>query len=280
MVDKNVITNWLITHKDLFKLSYKQYDWTDRYSLGLHDFSCHLDLENIKSEGRGTSTDSELAIEKASAEAIERYICLKLNIPSVGVAVSGEKSALVHAQNEVLERYYLNNHIELKWALKKISLTNHLTNPLSVLLNKINSNFGMINVDFYQMHTPLDKFGVICSIQNLNSNFYSFGFSFNSELSIGLERSFLEAIPNNFAAINDEANDSDLHARPWHLSDDFKACLLPLLTDSVDYADKNFPLSSPQIEIEPINMDLFPELRTCPINPVRVKTLNSSKVEL
>ena len=72
---------------------------------------------------------------------------------------------------------------------------------------------------------------------------------------------------------------NDLNTLPWHLSDEFKACLLPLL-DSGEYPEKIFPLSSPQIEIEPINMDLFPELKNCPINPVRVKILNSSKVEL
>ncbi len=280
MVDKNAITNWLITHKDLFKLSYKQYDWTNRYSLGLHDFSCHLNIGNIKSEGRGTSIDPELAVEKASAEAIERYICLKLNIPSIGVAVSGEKSALVHAQNEALERYYLNKHLELKWPLKQVSLVHWSTDHLSTLINKLNSNFRILNVDFYQMHTPLDKFGIICSIQNLKTNFYSFGFSFNSELSIGLERSFLEAIPNSFAAINDETKTNDLSTLPWHLSDDFKACLLPLLTGSGEYPENKLTLSPPQIEIEPLNMDLFPELKNCPINPVRVKILNSSKAGL
>jgi len=274
MVDKNAITHWLITHKDLFKLAYKQYDWPDRYSLGLYDFSCHLNFENIKSEGRGTSTDPDLAIEKASAEVIERYICLKLNIPSVGVAVSGEKSALIHAQNEALERYYLNNHLELKWPFKKVDLANHSTASLSALLNKLTSSFKMVNIDFYQMHTPPDNVGIICSIQHLEANFYSFGFSFDSEYSTGLERSFLEAIPNIAAISND-----DLSKRPWHLSDDFKARLLPLLSNSVNYPEKDFPLTSPQLEIESLNMDLFPELKNCPINPVRVNILNS-KAEL
>lgn len=278
MVNKNAITHWLITHKDLFKLAYKQYDWPDRYSLELYDFSCYIGFENIKSEGRGTSTNPDLAIEKASAEAIERYICLKLNIPSVGVAVSGEKSALAHAQNEALERYYLNNHLELKWTLKKVDLANHSIDSLSALLNKLTSSFKMVNIDFYQMHTPPDKIGVICSIQHLETNFYSFGFSFNSEHSTGLEKSFLEAIPN-IGAINNEINSGDLNMRPWHLSDDFKARLLPLLTNSVNYSEKDFPLTPPQIEIESLNMDLFPELKNCPINPVRVKILNS-KAEL
>lgn len=274
MVDKNTITNWLLFHKDLFKLSYTQYDWPDRYLPGLHDFSCHIEFGKIKSEGRGISSDPDLAIEKASAEAIERYICLKLNIPSIGVAVSGEKSALIHAENEAMERFYLKNHIDLQVPFKKINLTDPLIISISNLINKFTSTNKDVGVNFYQMNTSYNKFGLICSIQNLKSNSYTFGFSFGSEYQKVFEKCFLEAIPN-FAAINDEVRESSQTERPWHLSDNFKRQLLPLFAASMEIPNKVYEFDPPQVEVKSINMDQFPEVHNCPINPVHVKIINS-----
>lgn len=240
----------------------------------MHDFSCHIEFGKIKSEGRGISSDPDLAIEKASAEAIERYICLKLNIPSIGVAVSGEKSALIHAENEAMERFYLKNHIDLQVPFKKINLTDPLIISISNLINKFTSTNKDVGVNFYQMNTSYNKFGLICSIQNLKSNSYTFGFSFGSEYQKVFEKCFLEAIPN-FAAINDEVRESSQTERPWHLSDNFKRQLLPLFAASMEIPNKVYEFDPPQVEVKSINMDQFPEVHNCPINPVHVKIINS-----
>jgi hypothetical protein len=120
MANTNPITKWLISRKELFNLSFTQYGWPERYLPALYDFTAQISVNGISSQGRGTDFIAEVAIEKASAEAIERYLCKVLKMDSIGFSVSGFVSATEHAKFEALERYYLNRHLDLKIPFRRI----------------------------------------------------------------------------------------------------------------------------------------------------------------
>src|SRR6185437_2300039 len=91
-----------------------------RYFSGLHDFEARIEVSGVAVVGRGIDFDPELAVEKASSEAIERLICNRLNISSEGFAIGGRRGADEHAKNEALERYYFNEHLRMQKPFRSI----------------------------------------------------------------------------------------------------------------------------------------------------------------
>lgn len=273
MAYQNPITNWLIRRKDQFKLSYTQYEWPERYGLDLHDFSAQIEFGNLTSNGRGLSTHPEVAIEKASAEVIERYICQKLGIPSTGVAVSGESSSLIHAENEALERYYLNQHLKRKIPLAHFDLgTENLS--LITLIAQIQKRVPSTDLDFFRMQTMEGKFGLVCSIQNKINAVHSFGFSFGTDLRKVFAHSLYEALPN-FVALCDDTLDASDSERPWHLKKVFRENIISLLKTDIDSQKLQVSIAAPQLKLESIGLDRFPELEGCPISPIRVQIVSA-----
>jgi hypothetical protein len=273
MADKNRITHWVLNHKNQTQPVYTQYDWPDTYLSGIYDFSASIEMRGIKAEGRGLAANPELAIEKASAEAVERWICKALNIPSVGVAVSGEKSARVHAEYEALERYYLKEHIRLDIPFNLTStedISSHQT--LLSLLRQFNAQNKETKVSFFRMNISEGRFGVICSIIDDNSSV--FGFSLTANLESALQKSFFEALPNYEAMKNPDYH--KLTDLPWHLQNSFVYKIAPLLVpDNKNLEVKSFTFKQPKLEIEKIDISQFAELNDCPIEPVRVHILEA-----
>ncbi len=266
MVDQNRITNWLLDHKSQTQPVYTQYDWPKSYLSGVFDFGVSINMSGIESEGRGLATNPALAIEKASAEAIERWICKALNISSVGVAVSGEKSARIHADFEAFERYYLNEHIRLNVPLHLITTDNiNESQDLLNLLRQLEIQNEDTKVSFYRMNTLTDQFGVVCSIVNDNDTVY--GFALTSNLVSALQKSFFEALPN-YAAIKIPSL-LKVDEIPWHLQDSFLNKLNPLLKTDFN-TTKHQIFNQPKLAIEKIDIFQLPELVGCPIDPMRV----------
>jgi ribosomal protein S12 methylthiotransferase accessory factor YcaO len=110
MANQESIARWVLNNKRVLNPSLVQYDWPSRYLNGVYDFSVSVAVDGVEGLGRGLDRDRDLALEKACAEAIERYVCHRLGIDSIGVAVSGESDAGTHAELETLERYYFDQH--------------------------------------------------------------------------------------------------------------------------------------------------------------------------
>lgn len=287
MAYKNAITRWLLNNKHLMALSFTQYDWPSNYLQGVYDFSAQIDFNGIQSEGRGIGFNPELALEKASAEAIERYICQKLKISSVGVAVSGANSSLDHASLEALERYYLNKHLKQEIPLHQIDEVLYLDFKIATILKdfKLQNNLKKLNkkteVFFFRMQTPNDLFGIVCVIRSIGElemrweKIYSYGFSVSKHFNHSLEKAFLEALPN-FIALLENRYRNHLK-KPWHLSLDFSEKINSLLFGNDEnkfyfYNSQYNPnkIIYPILEILKIKWDQFPELKDCPIDPIQV----------
>lgn len=280
MANTNPITKWLISRKELFGLSFTQYGWPERYLPALYDFTARISVNGISSQGRGTDLIAEVALEKASAEAIERYLCKILKMDSVGFSVSGFVSSTEHAKFEALERYYLNRHLVLKIPFRRID-ESAIDATLMQMITQLEEQSSSTFISFHQMHTPINEYGVVCFIEDTKLNVFSFGFAFGNNLGHTLKRSFIEAIPN-FAALKEKELTArtknyfptDLQEnKPWHLSQKFHSQMLPLIFDdsdlvNTDLENKNF--EDLEFETLQINLDAVPELNDCPIEPVKV----------
>lgn len=280
MANTNPITKWLISRKEFFNLSFTQYGWPERYLPGLYDFTAQISLNGISSQGRGTDFIAVVAIEKASAEAIERYLCKVLKMDSVGFSVSGFVSATEHAKFEALERYYLNRHLSLNISFRRIS-ESAIEPGLMQIISQLEDNSPSTFVSFHQMHTSINEYGVVCFIEDTKLNVFSFGFAFSKSLGHSLKRSFIEAIPN-FAALKEKETTPSLanplptvlqENKPWHLSPSFHSQMLPLIFDGSDLLNPKLePENLEDLEIETLQVSLnaIPELNDCPIEPVKI----------
>ncbi len=280
MANTNPITKWLISRKELFNLSFTQYGWPERYLPALYDFTAQISVNGISSQGRGTDFIAEVAIEKASAEAIERYLCKVLKMDSIGFSVSGFVSANEHAKFEALERYYLNRHLELKIPFLRID-ERAIEATLVQTIDQLEDNSQSTFVSFHQMQTPIHEYGIVCIIEDTKLNVFSFGFAFSKNLDHSLKKSFVEAIPN-FAALKEKAFSSTisnslpnilLENKPWHLSQSFYSQILPLIfvdSDVLNSKSENKNVEEPELETLQIKFDTLPELNDCPIDPVKV----------
>lgn len=280
MANSNPITKWLISRKELFKLSFTQYGWPEKYLPTLHDFTAEISMNGISCQGRGTDTNAEIAIEKAAAEAIERYLCKILKMDSIGFSVSGSVSALEHAKFEALERYCLNRHLHLNLPFHRIDESN-VDPSLMYLIRQFEENSSPTFVSFHQMHTSANEYGVVCFIEDTKLNIFSFGFAYDDNLNKSLKRSLLEAIPN-FAAIKENETSaaplksSQTNSRtkmPWHLDREFYSQIVPLLFESKEGSSPRIDHNHfEKIEFEILKSDIsiLPELDGCPIDPVKI----------
>lgn len=278
MANTTPITKWLINRKELFKLSFKQYGWTEKYLPMLHDFTAEISFNGISSQGRGTDLNAELAIEKASAEAIERYVCKILKMDSTGLSVSGEVSSTEHAKFEALERYYLNYHLSRKIPFLRID-EREIDITLKNMLQWFEDKFPSTFISFHQMHTSIHGYGVVAFIEDTSLNCFSFGFAYDKSISLSLKRSFLESIPN-FAAQREkkdailQVNSLPLNSQektPWHLSQEFLSQISPLLfSESPSSKLEPYNLNPIDFEILKIELAILPEFADCPIEPIKV----------
>lgn len=280
MANTNPITRWLLSKKDLFQLSITQYGWTDKYLPLVYDFTAQIEFGAIKVCGRGTDFNSETSIEKASAEAIERYLCKKLKMTSTGLSVSGRSSSLEHARNEALERFYLSSHLELRQPLARFPDTIIEAQDIMSIVKEFKDRTSPTFVSFHQMSTPSNDYGIVCFIEETKSNIFSFGFSYGQNFEYSLQSAFLEAVPN-FIALKENRELSTVgfqtlsrDNRPWHLSDKFHSQLTPLLLSdhSIGTANLKSFVEYPNLDVTEINVESLKELSGCPIVPVKVVT--------
>lgn len=283
MAHQNKIAKWVIQNKLRLQPVFTSFDWPARYRLnGCFDVRLRINCAGINAEGRGIALDSELAIEKASAEAIERWLCTHLGLSTVGVAVAGSESAEIHAANEILERFYLSDHIRLGQPFLWIgSSTLTESSALSALVKELLDSNRAARVDFFRMNTGPRRAGVVCRISESGLPETALGFALSNSLEKSMQHAFLEALPNWFAIKDLPAREQsigknklgfDSNHLPWHLSESFLDKIQPLLTDT-DCRQPFAPIAEPNVQIERINISANgigqSLLHDCPINPVR-----------
>lgn len=260
MAYKNPLATWLFSQRTIFFPNFTELDWPMRFGPGLFDFSTQIKLGNILVNGRGVDSDREIALEKSVAEAIERLICTKLKISSVGVAISGAESSETHARFEALERYFLNTHLEKEIPFSKIDSFVIQDKLISIQRHRPQSK-----VMFYQMAISKELYGVVCIIKE--GGIISPGFALSLDLESSMRRSYLEALPN-FARLIENTNEK-IPSEFWHIQTSFIEKLTSLLTSS--YSSTQV-IETPSLVQQNLDLNNIPELLNCPIKPVRFLT--------
>lgn len=218
MANKTPLAAWLYSNRSELKPRFIELDWPRRWLPELFDFVTEIEWQGLRVEGRGVDENREIALEKSVSESIERLICARLNISSEGVAVSAALDPSTHARNELLERYYLKEHLRLRRAFIEIS-------PEQVVFPQYSLRGNKPNVSFSRMATPSQVHGIVCSITSIEGQTKSCGFALDSDLGAAFRRSFLEAVPN-FAWLSEEPL-SDVV--PWQIEKAFSENLESLL---------------------------------------------------
>lgn len=259
MAYKNPLATWLFSQRTIFFPNFTELDWPMRFGPGLFDFSTQIKLGDILADGRGVDTDREIALEKSVAESIERLICTKLKISSVGVAVSGAESSETHARFEALERYFLNKHLEKEIPFSKIE------NPALDKIISIQKHRPQSKVMLYQMAISNELCGVVCIIKE--GGVISPGFALSVNIENSIRRAYFEALPN-FARLIENSNEK-IPSEFWHIQTSFIEKLTSLLVP-----DNNFTqlIKTPTLVKQNLNLNDIPELIDCPIKPVRFLT--------
>lgn len=108
-----VTAKWLISKKSELQVKFHEFKWGTNYGIPLFDFEISI-IGGLHS-GRGSSTDQNLAFEKAAAEALERFVCFENGISTEGVAAHSIAEFAGHnAGREAIERYLFRWHLNTK----------------------------------------------------------------------------------------------------------------------------------------------------------------------
>ncbi len=234
MAHKIPLAHWLYIHREKFGAQFKELNWPKSYGVDVFDFVTTIKINDQIFEGRGVDIYRDIALEKSVSEAIERYICISLAFDSVGFSASAVIDTKVHAENELLERYYLDQHLKNKTPL--FNLENKFVKDESIKNFEKNNNLA---VEHYIMNTPNNMFGLVCRIRSVDFDKIAFGFSLNQNTESAINKSFLEALPN-YAWLDQKTNDSHQNI-PWHISAEFTEDLNSLLFDKEHSFEFNFP---------------------------------------
>ena len=112
MADQTGLIQWLLSHKDKLDLQVLECTWAQAFFPGLFDLQVELTLGGRRYKGRGADRNADVALSKAAAEAVERYVCKYNDIGSCGVAAHITRDlANQNATLELFERIWLREHM-------------------------------------------------------------------------------------------------------------------------------------------------------------------------
>ncbi len=286
------LTKWLLENRSKVNPRFTEFSWPERYFRGLHDFEARIIVRDVKCNGtgesrtieaygRGIDFDQELAVEKASSEAIERLICMSVKIGSKGVAVAGRNGADEHAKNEALERYYFTMQETRGFPFEKIE---------SAIAKQFAEKFAAQNqyneLRFYRMAIDGSINGIVCAIGKNPDDPKFLGIALDRDQDYAITRSMCEALAN-FAKHSD---DPVAYKAKVCVNDDLWICRDLFLNNigslfcghSIDRSilpAKYLFIPEPILRREPIDISKFEALRGCPISPVRYIALVPSYLE-
>lgn len=268
MANKTPIARWLLSNRASLTPSFKQLEWPSRYFPGAFDFSATISVNAIEVTGRGIDFDKELALEKAAAECVERFICKRLNIDSVGLAVSGESGAAEHAKREALERYFFQEHIRRQIPLVTINADSAgFSSYRETLIEFQKYNGGAGDLEMYKMATSPHAFGCVAVISTNRPSFV--GLALHSDAPKAALHAFLEAMAN-FARFRDAPNtfEQERKSNPdlWNCDPEYISTIVALCK-SVEPEVQ--PIQLPQLISVPLDILRIEELHECPITPVK-----------
>lgn len=269
MAYQNKVTSWLFQNRESLIPQFTEFNWPSRYFSGLYDFEAAIELEGLKYMGRGIHESQAIALEKATCEAIERLICDKLKIGSVGVALSGETNAATHAKHEALERYFFNEHIRQNLPFEPVQDS---SNPLYESTRRLSEDFQKQNrntkLTFYRMATPAHLVATVCNISHDKNNPEFIGLALHTDPENSARHSFYEALAN-YARKCDSPGTFEAEVEKdqnlWACNAGTLKNIQHLFSNSKQI--QPFPL--PEVFTQKLDFSKIHELKGCPIEPTR-----------
>ncbi len=181
MAYKTVATRWLLSKKDLLKVSFAEHKDTHNLLPNLTDIEVKISIGSLTFSGRGTDLVGDIALEKASSEAIERWCCHKLEISTVGCAIrSTEEDAKSNSVSEFIERFYFDQFLEHSFHSPRL---------------KTESIGPEAQINYYEL-TRTKCGSVILSLVVDSKKPVCLGLALEKELKDGFTKSSIEALRN------------------------------------------------------------------------------------
>lgn len=180
MAYQTIATRWLLSRRPSIAVSFVEYKWEQPQWI---DIQAQIEVDGEKHSGRGTDKIGDLALEKASSEAIERWCCQKLSISTAGCAVhSSEAEATTKSQLEFQERFIFNSFLKSGGAAKELS-------PFL---------FEQDKVRLWQIEAT-----TVIAISYSDSTPTSLGVAKEQSIDQAIEKSKIESLRNLFSFKND-----------------------------------------------------------------------------
>lgn len=122
MADQQRLTNWILAQQDRLDLQVTELTWINSYLPGWSDLEVTITVDGQNYSGRGADESEDVALGKATCEAIERYLCTIHGISSIGVAGHVDDSrAMEGARVELIERSLMRFHFENEVPMSLVS---------------------------------------------------------------------------------------------------------------------------------------------------------------
>ncbi|MBL7545124.1 MAG: hypothetical protein JNL11_15005 [Bdellovibrionaceae bacterium] len=181
MAYKTVATRWLLSKKDLLKVSFAEHKDTFNLLPNLTDIEVKISVGSLTFSGRGTDLVGDIALEKASSEAVERWCCHKLEISTVGCAIrSTEEDAESSSVSEFIERFYFDQFLE---------------HSFHALRSKTESIAPEAQINYYKLAKT--KYGsVILGLVVDSEKPICLGLALEKDLNVGFSKAATEALRN------------------------------------------------------------------------------------
>lgn len=158
MASHEELSRWVLKNAEALNLQALKLDWIYNYFKETTDISVKIEVESNIYSGRGSDRNPDLALMKGVTEAIERFVCAKNMISSVGVA---GHYCLDHAKEnsflEFIERFAIWFHFNQEVGMNPIDPGQETKD---IFINTKDHGAISLKVHHFQMDVPEGFFGV------------------------------------------------------------------------------------------------------------------------
>lgn len=251
MAHKTVATRWLLSKKDFLKVSFAEHKDAQSLLPSLTDIEVKILVDELTFSGRGTDSVGDIALEKASSEAIERWCCYKLGISTVGCAIrSTKEDAEQNSACEFIERFYFDQFL-----LQSVQAPG----------SKIESISQEAQINYYEISKTEYGTVILCLVIDSEKP-VCLGLALEKELKNGFKKAAVEALRNYAVYKENKTHFLNLVGEDHNLW-----CCSPNLLSEIFERLSSQPITSsssiktPKFKTSTKNVSSILEIEDCPL---------------
>ena len=192
MANQTSLTEWLFDRREVLNLQYRALTWPKDFGLELFDFECRIETNDKSFVGRGSDAHEATALEKSSAEALERAFCYFNGISTEGTALRmNGASARRGAENESFERFYFHRCLGGELPIESWDYTDSSVAPMLAAMTK---RHPLLKVDFGQIKISDGQHVLVCLVGYRRQGFT--GIAAGTEHGTTAPKCLIEALRN------------------------------------------------------------------------------------